>query len=227
MAGRISEKLQKQQAKWLREWQRYLVMRHMGDARSALEVGCGCGYIMENLSDILHITGVDSSQGEVDCGRARGFRVIKAMAENLPFKDESFDLVYSNYLLLWIKEPRKVVREMFRASKRYVVFFAEPYWKGAIYDPPWIGDIVKGSREIIRRMGGNPDFGIYLGKILKEFASNFLIGTIPLYTSHSSMKKMVEFEIEFLRNNGYGVDEGDINIFYVPTFWALVDKSHG
>ena len=226
MAGRISQKLQREQAKWLREWQRYLVRRHMGDAKSALEVGCGCGYVMENLKDILQITGVDSSEKEVKCARSRGFKVVEAKGENLPFRDKSFDIVYGNYLLLWIDEPMNVIGEMFRVAKRYVAFFAEPYWRGAIYDPPWIEEIVRGGREIIKKMGGDPDFGVNLGRLLKKFASDFLIGTIPLYTSHLSMKRMVEFEMEFLRDNGYPIRGGEINIFYVPTFWAIVDKSH-
>jgi len=174
MVGRISQKLQREQARWLREWQRYLVSRHMKDAKNALEVGCGCGYIMENLKDILQITGIDTSQKEVLCARERGFSAIKANGENIPYPDNYFDIVYGNYLLLWTKNPLKVVEEMFRVSKRYVVFFAEPYWNGAIYHPSWLEKVVKKGSEIIRKRGGNPDFGIELGSLLKNFAGDFI-----------------------------------------------------
>ncbi|OYT60246.1 hypothetical protein B6U71_01135 [Euryarchaeota archaeon ex4484_178] len=226
MAGRISENLQREQARWLREWQRYIVKRHMKDAKTALEVGCGCGYIMENLKDILRITGIDESEKEVLCARERGFSAIKADGENIPYPDGYFDMVYGNYLLLWAREPLKIVKEMFRVSKRYVVFFAEPYWKGAIYKPSWLKKVVEYAMEIIRNEGGNPNFGVELGSLLKNFAEDFIIGTIPLYTTYKSIEEMIKFEVEFLRENGYEIDMGDVSLFYVPTFWGIVDKNY-
>lgn len=226
MAGRISEKLQREQAKWLREWQRYLVKRHMRDAKSALDVGCGCGYVMENLKDILSVTGIDTSEGEVLCAQKRGFSAIRAEGEHIPYPDEYFDIVYGNYLLLWTKDPLKIVKEMLRVSRRYVAFFAEPYWNGAIYQPSWLKKVVEYGREVIRKRGGDPDFGINLGSLMKNFADDFIIGTIPLYTTYASMRNMVNFEVEFLKENGYEIRMEDVDIFYVPTFWGIIDKLH-
>ena len=226
MAGRISQRLQREQALWLRDWQRYMVRTHMHDAKTALEVGCGCGYVMDNLKDMLQITGIDSSEEEIMCAKGRGLKAMKASGEYIPFSKNSFDLVYGNYLLLWVDDPKKVLREMLRISRRYVAFFAEPYWSGAVYEPEWLEKIVEYGREIIKKRGGNPDFGLELGRLLRNFADDFLIGTIPLYTSHRAMEKMVDFEIEFLRENGYEIERKEVNVFYVPTFWAIMESSH-
>ena len=224
MAGKISEILQIQQSKWLREWQRYMVREKLL-GKKALEVGCGCGYIMSNLSDMLDITGVDSSETEVDCARRRGLNVIRANGEKMPFHENSFDIVYGNYLLMWNREPEKIIKEMFRVSRRYVVFFAEPYWKGTVYSPDWLKRLVEGSRDMIKKMNGDPDMGIKLPKLLEKFTKDFMIGTIPLYSSYMRMKEMVDFEISILKEKGYKIKKGEVHLFYLPTFWTIAERS--
>ena len=225
MAGHIPEYLEREQAGWLEEWQIYLVKRHLSDAKNALEVGCGCGYVMSNLSSLLNVFGVDYREDAVICSQKRGLNAQIANAENMPFEDYSFDLVYSNYVLMWNRNPKKILSEMFRVAKRYVVLFAEPYWKGAIYSPPSFGKIVEMERKHIRRMGGNPDIGIEIPKLMREFADDFLMGTIPLYATKSSMQRMIDFELKFLRNEGYKIKREKANLFYLPVFWSIAEKS--
>ena len=225
MAGVIPEYLQREQANWLRDWQVYLVKRHLSDAKNALEVGCGCGYVMSKLSHLLNVSGIDSSEDAVICSQKRGLKTMVADAENLPFEDVSFDVVYSNYMLMWSRNPKKVLGEMFRVAKRYVVLFAEPYWKGAIYSPPSFGKIVDMERDYIKRLGGDPDAGIKIPDLMEEFTKDFFVGTIPLYTTRASMERMIEFEIDFLRREGYEIKGIKSNLFYLPVFWSIAEKS--
>ncbi len=225
MSGTIPEYLQRMQAQWLEEWQKYMIRENANDARTVVEIGCGCGYIMSNLNSLLDVTGIDSDPDSVECARRRGFKAILAKGENIPFRDDHFDIAYGNYLLMWNKNPKGIIKEMFRVAKKYVIFFAEPYWKGAVYSPSWIGEIVENTRKMIKERGGDPDMGIKLPSLVKEFTDDFMVGTIPLYTTHREMEKMVEFEVNFLKNEGYAIEKKDVEIFYLPTFWVIAKKS--
>jgi ubiquinone/menaquinone biosynthesis C-methylase UbiE len=80
-----------------------------------LEVGCGKGNgAMLAVYDhsVAHVTGIDSSQQQVD--RAKGLlkgnlkdklTFIKAEAEHLPFKDGTFDGVYSVEAIQHFQSP--------------------------------------------------------------------------------------------------------------------------
>jgi SAM-dependent methyltransferase len=65
--------------------------------RRVLEVGCGQGWLSERIQRDLgcEVVAVDQSEHMVDLTRARGVRAEVADAEELPFEDAQFDLVYS------------------------------------------------------------------------------------------------------------------------------------
>ncbi len=217
MSGEIPVNLQKAQAEWMKNWHRYLLGR-MGMLASALEVGCGCGYVMENIKGVQYVAGIDSSISEVNCAKNRGLNAFFGDAKRIPFPDKSFDLVYGNYVLMWNKEPKVILNEMRRVSKKYVAIFAEPYWSGAVCDSSYLRNLAEKSREFISTKGGNPDAGLDLPGLFFELFGDFEIGTIPLVTTHKDMVEMIEFEKEILNlkeDTQYG------NLLYVPTFWAF------
>ena len=222
MAGHISEILQKRQAEWMREWHIYLLRTHMRDTKNALEIGCGCGYVMKNLSLHIEVKGLDSNMESVRCASERGLTVYHGEGNHLPFPSDSFDLVYGNYLLLWNIKPEMILNEMIRVSRKYVALFAEPYWSGTVYDPPWLEGIVEKSKSVIKERGGNPDMGKKLSSLIYQFSNDFITGTVPLYVKHSDMRKMVEFEISVLGEK-YNPNN-KIYTFYIPTFWAIIKK---
>lgn len=74
-----------------------------GGARRVLDVGCGTGLVLRELSrglaDAEELLGVDAAAAMVDTASAltedRRLRYSTAVAENLPFDDGRFDLVVS------------------------------------------------------------------------------------------------------------------------------------
>lgn len=83
-----------------------------------LDVGCGTGGNMKFLSTFGRVYGVDNLKVAVDFSKKRGFKDSKvADAYNLPFKDESFELVTFLDVLEHIKDDKKALEEAKRVLK--------------------------------------------------------------------------------------------------------------
>lgn len=91
---------------------------------SVLDVGCGNGFFTHYFAQKSnHVVGLDLSQFML--GLNTHPHLVRGSAENLPFEDKSFDVVFCSNLLHHVKDPLHVVKEMVRVSKKYVVL-SEP-----------------------------------------------------------------------------------------------------
>ena len=95
--------------------------------KNALDVGCGSGfstyYMQEYISDIWAVDQSSRMLSQHPLKESEKLRIGNAL--ELPFADNSFDLVYGWEILHHISEPSKAVAEMARVSRRYVLI-AEP-----------------------------------------------------------------------------------------------------
>ena len=89
-----------------------------------LDVGCGAGYAMKKAIEELNCDcqGIDPDPGAHGVGRyeknySSEINIIKATAENIPFGDESFDVVYSSHVLEHVTDEVKSLEEMKRVLK--------------------------------------------------------------------------------------------------------------
>jgi len=94
-----------------------------------LEVACGTGRFAVELSESgAEVTGVDISRPMLmkGVGKARerglGVEFMRGDAKQLPFSDDTFDLVLGMRFFHLIDEPAAYLREMARVSKGRVVF---------------------------------------------------------------------------------------------------------
>ena len=128
----VSELQLQRQVKWLKESWTWLLKSKVlatdmgGRKLVALDVGCGPGLVMEELGPLFNMQGLDRDKGMVEKCRNKGLTAFHGDAEGMPFEDGSFDVVYCSFLLLWVKEPMLVVKEMMRVSRQWVVCLAEP-----------------------------------------------------------------------------------------------------
>ncbi len=84
----------------------------------ALDLGCGTGnYTLELKKRGFDVIGLDASEEMLKIARLKGLNCIKGDAYNLPFPDESFDLVLSVTMFEFIHEPEKVIAEIYRVLK--------------------------------------------------------------------------------------------------------------
>lgn len=89
-------------------------------ADSVLEVGCGTGLFISNISQFAGLfVGVDFSLGMLKKAslRAENALLILADADYLPVKDDVFDAVFSLTLLQNMPQPRRTIEEMSRVVK--------------------------------------------------------------------------------------------------------------
>ncbi|MBN1390379.1 MAG: class I SAM-dependent methyltransferase [Candidatus Thermoplasmatota archaeon] len=225
MAGVQPEDIQKVQAGWFREWQRYLIRTYCGDCTTGLEVGCGSGMVMENLSDILEVKGIDLDPAEVGNARKRGMDVIEGDGGKLPFADGSFDLVYSSFLFIWDPDMARVINEMIRVARRNVCILGEPVWNRAIVHPSDLSSLVQYERDILMEEGGNPEAGMDLLDLISGMGLKHRFGLIPLDTSPEEMRRWVSLEREYTVKHGRVLDDLPPTLFYIPMVWSVIDIS--
>jgi len=95
---------------------------------SALEIGCNVGANLRWLAELLgaeNVAGVDVNQRALSVAREQvpGADLRIAAARDLPFPDDSFDLVFTTGVLIHQppEELGAVMDEIVRCSRRYVL----------------------------------------------------------------------------------------------------------
>ncbi|WP_440955554.1 class I SAM-dependent methyltransferase [Methanosarcina sp. Mfa9] len=95
-----------------------------GKRLRVLDVGTGAGFLALLFTEMGHeVSGVDISTGMLEKARSNarelGADVNFSLgdAENLPFEDNSFDLVVNKYLLWTLPEPPRALEEWKRVLK--------------------------------------------------------------------------------------------------------------
>jgi trans-aconitate methyltransferase len=91
-----------------------------------LDLGCGDGQLTKRLRDSgAHVLGVDASPEMVAAARERGIEAEQAKAELLPFRDATFDAVFSNAALHWVRGQDAMIGQVQRVLKPDGRFVAE------------------------------------------------------------------------------------------------------
>jgi ubiquinone/menaquinone biosynthesis C-methylase UbiE len=98
-----------------------------------LDLGCGDGRLTQRIavSGAL-VTGVDASPQMVASARSREVEAEQARAEALPYPDGSFDAVFSNAALHWVRDQDAMLAEVHRVLKPGGRFVAEMGGQGNI-----------------------------------------------------------------------------------------------
>lgn len=98
------------------------------DGITILDVPCGVGHYFRKIRELgnLDYLGIDLDSEAIAVAKEIWKDVSHAKfdvqdAANLNFEDNSFDVVYCYNLLLHLKDYKKVLEELFRVSKRYII----------------------------------------------------------------------------------------------------------
>lgn len=91
-----------------------------------LDLGCGDGQLTQRIAAIgAKVQGVDASAEMAASARARGIAADIASAEFLPYADKSFDAVFSNAALHWVRDQDAMMRQVHRVLRPGGRFVAE------------------------------------------------------------------------------------------------------
>lgn len=91
---------------------------HLGPETSVLDVGCGNGVFTYWLRTLCRAVGLDLSDAMMRRGGEGSW--VCGDAAQLPFADNSFDVVWCANLLHHADDPGAIIAEMKRASRGYV-----------------------------------------------------------------------------------------------------------
>lgn len=88
-----------------------------------LDIGCGTGAMLDQLSAFGSVVGADFSEEALAFCRKRGertemdYRLVRADARQLPFQSESFDVVTAMDIIEHIDQDKTAMAEMLRVLK--------------------------------------------------------------------------------------------------------------
>ena len=233
----------KVQAGWTKETREYIYKKvNLKRSDEIIDVGCGTGEIaLEIARDYgVKISGIDINPTMVEICEKR-FRENKldgefkvADAKKLPYSNDSFDITYCSFLLLWIDKPETVIKEMVRVTKPngYVIALAEPDYGGKIDHPEF------GLRELIsnslKKAGANPNTGRLLGMLFKNANLSLELGIESIPWDNEKCKDAFEQEWWFLEKvteNWEAVKKKEweyikkgVRFSFNPVFYAIGKK---
>jgi len=98
------------------------------------DLGCGIGMVTRLLAELVgptgEVTGVDLSAPQLEHARVslcdlKHVKFVEASATETKLERESFDLVFSRFLLIHLREPQDALREMYELLKPGGIFVCE------------------------------------------------------------------------------------------------------
>lgn len=160
-----------QQVGWTLETRRY-IFRQIGLEKFAaiLEVGSGTGAILSSLyqDGYTHLFGLDIDRAALD--KSALGDCVCGDAHQSPFPSNSFSLSLCHFLLLWVKDPFKVIREMHRVTLPggWVVALAEPDYSRRIDAPAELKPLGAAQSESLAAQGADVSIGARLGDLFQR-----------------------------------------------------------
>ncbi len=130
-----------QQAVWSRSARSYFLSQITVPPHARLlELGSGTGAVLSEWNTSWNRYGIDIDFSSLGYAKSINNYLHLANADGyqLPFQDNSFDLTFCHYLLLWLTNPEEMVLEMLRVTRPggWVCCFAEPDYAARLDSPP-------------------------------------------------------------------------------------------
>lgn len=214
-----------------------------GNAR-LLEVGCGTGAILQSLQQVTtpgKLWGVDMDFTALLEAQTHAPTALLAAAEasHLPFASRSLHGVVCHFLLVWLEDPARALREMCRVVKSggWVIAFAEPDYAARIDYPDSLQRLAAMQTAALQCQGAHCATGRSLRGLFHQIGlNNVQSGLISGHWQTAfdaedwaqewevlkvDLKdQLSEEELEDLRQIDLSVWQSGERILYIPTFYA-------
>lgn len=190
--------------------------------KKVLEIGCGAGTMSTEFAKHgaivtaidLTETAIKNTKNQFKFANVKG-KIMQADAENLPFKDESFDYVWSWGVIHHTPDTRKCSSEIYRVLKKGGRAQVMLYHKNSIFNYL----LVIGIRGILQ----GKLFKHGSKKLLNMYTDHSHIGGVPLAKCYSKKEVRNNLFKEFNKFNFkvYGVKN---EVFFIPLFRKYLHK---
>jgi ubiquinone/menaquinone biosynthesis C-methylase UbiE len=156
-----------------------IVLPHLKPEMEVLECGCGPGIVTFEIAKKVvngSVIGIDIDKGLIDSNNkkvnetnVKNLKFEVADIHELPYADNSFDVVYMQALIVHIRNPIGAITEVHRVLKdNGLILLKEPVMDRAIISPE--DPLLQEANELIRRAissyGGDPSIGRKLWPLL-------------------------------------------------------------
>jgi ubiquinone/menaquinone biosynthesis C-methylase UbiE len=233
-----------QQARWTSPVRRFLYQQAgIADLAKILEVGCGTGAILADLSDYSRAKtfGIDLLPDPLKFAREHAGlnRLANADGLNLPFADANFEACLCHFYLLWIPDPLSALQEMVRVTRKngVILALAEPDYGGRIDYPEELSQLGLRQALSLKQQGADPRLGRKLRGLMHQAGCrNVTCGlmggewiSIPAEEDWANEWQVLvnDLEASFSRSELQSLQALDRQawqngqrILYVPTFYA-------
>lgn len=234
----------RQQARWTADLRSALLRgASLPTPARLLEVGSGTGVITSDLvgRGLGSIFGLEVDQGSnVFAARyAPQVRFVTGDALRMPFRDAAFDACLCHFVVLWMRDPERMLEEMRRvtAPGGWVACLAEPDYGGRIDYPEVLEPIGRLQAQALRRQGAQPMTGRrLLGLLTRAGLQQVTAGVLGGEWAADHDLEPNSLEWDTLRADLAGTAEETLipqleaadrsaradrsRILYVPTFYA-------
>jgi ubiquinone/menaquinone biosynthesis C-methylase UbiE len=187
------------------------LVAHLRPGLDVLDVGCGVGSIALDAADTVRpgrVVGVDMDPRQIAIARsAAGARdvptaeFVVGSVYSLPFADASFDVVYSNAVLVYVQDPLRALAEMRRVMRPGgVAAVSHDDWETLVFSPdlPAVRTAADLLRQTVESEGGNSRHSRHLRGMLLEagFQRTEGVATAPeVYGTQERTRWFAEFMI--------------------------------
>jgi ubiquinone/menaquinone biosynthesis C-methylase UbiE len=173
-----SRELLETQAEWLAAARaRILRLAEIAKRKSILDLGAGYGIITNELRrrTLGHVIALDHSLTALHSLQP----CVCAEAFALPFLDRSFDLMFSQNVMLWVGQSEATIKNVHRVLQSGGAWvLIEPDYKGMIEYP---SELETGHLWItaLKRAGADPEIGRKLPVLLRQEGFNVRTELLP------------------------------------------------
>ena len=134
-----------------------------------LEVGCGTGAILSTLKTPTALHGLDLDATALNKAHLHTPTTFLTSGDALalPYSNQSFDITYSHFFLLWVNDPLRALLEMKRVTKlnSYVLAIAEPDYTARSDQPSELAALGRLQNDSLQRQGADISIGARLADL--------------------------------------------------------------
>lgn len=168
------------------------ILDRIKERSTILDVGCGAGFLTNALALGGHkVTGVDLSPSSIEVAakydQTKTVTYLVANAYELPFPDESFDVLCAMDFLEHVEEPAKAIKEFSRVLKPGGKFFYHTFnrnliaWFVIIKLVEWLIPKTPKNMHVLRLFIKPKELNLYCE--LAQMQTQELTGIKPVFSS--------------------------------------------